>query len=248
MGLDQKIQTLSKRRPYSHSPYLVKPTVKGSKIQKDGSTKFVLRYTMPEAESRSIEGVVVISNDGAKAVVSYDFTPSARLVSETQFVELGLTLEMPERFDRVDWEGLGPLTSVPGKSKMNVFGNWAMHKDDYRFIGNRGEVKWAMAGRNAGNGERGIGNGGQGTGNGEREVLVLESGTGNVSFENIGGKIHLTENMVVAGYGGKASGPSGLKSPADIEMKGSFRIFAAELEGARHDVVPDLTFTQHYGF
>lgn len=47
---------------------------------------------------------------------------------------------------------------------------------------------------------------------------------------------------------GKASGPSGLKSPADIEMKGSFRIFAAELEGERPDVVPDLTFTQHYGF
>ena len=47
---------------------------------------------------------------------------------------------------------------------------------------------------------------------------------------------------------GKASGSSGLKSPADIEMKGSFRIFAAELEGERPDVVPDLTFTQHYGF
>ena len=234
MGLDQKIQTLSKRRPYSHDPYLVKPTVKGSKVQKDGSSKFVLRYTMPEAESRYIEGVVVISNDGNKAVVSYDFTPSARLVSQTQFVELGLTIEMPERFERVDWEGLGPLTSVPGKSKMNTLGNWAMHKDDYRFIGNRGGVKWAAAGRNAGNGER--------------EVLVLESGTGNVSFENIGGKIHLTENMAVAGYGGKASSPSGLKDVSKIEMKGSFRIFATELEGERPDVVPDLTFTQHYGF
>ena len=79
-------------------------------------------------------------------------------------------------------------------------------------------------------------------------MFVLESGTGNVSFENVGGKIHLTENMAVAGYGGKASGPSGLKDTSKIKMKGSFRVFVAELEGGRPDVVPDLTFTQHYGF
>ena len=78
--------------------------------------------------------------------------------------------------------------------------------------------------------------------------LVLESGTGNVSFENVKGNVLLTENMAVAGYGGKASGPSGLKSPKDIKMKGSFRIFAAELDGERPDVVPDLTYTHHYGF
>ena len=237
MGLDQKIQTLSKRKPYSHSPYLLKPEVKGSKVQKDGSFKYTLRYTMPEAESRYIEGVVVISNDGAKASVSYDFTPSERLVSETQFVELGLTFEMPERFDRVDWEGLGPLTSVPGKSKMNSFGKWAMHKDDYRFPGNRTNVKWAMAGRNKGNGERGMGNG-----------FVLESGTGNVSFENVEGHVLLTENMAVAGYGGKASGPSGLKSPKDIKMKGSFKVYNTSPEPIDADVVPDLTYTHHYGF
>ena len=243
MGLDQKIQTLSKRKAYSHNPYLLKPEVKGSKVQKDGSFKYVLRYTMPEADSRYIEGVVVISNDGAKTVVSYDFTPSKRLVSETQFTELGLTLEMPEKFDRVDWVGLGPLTSVPGKSKMNSFGKWAMHKDDYRFIGNRGNVKWAAAGRNKGGILLRQGYGGQ-AGNG----FVLESGTGNVSFENVDGKIHLTENMAVAGYGGKASGPSGLKGAAEVDMKGAFRIFAAEMEGERPDIVPDLTFTYHYGF
>ena len=33
-----------------------------------------------------------------------------------------------------------------------------------------------------------------------------------------------------------------------IKMKGVFRIFAAELDGERLDVVPDLAFTQHYGF
>ncbi|MBR5548729.1 MAG: hypothetical protein IKU71_03265, partial [Kiritimatiellae bacterium] len=237
MGLDQKIQTLSKRKAYSHSPYLLKPEVKGSKVQKDGSFKYVLRYTMPEADSRYIEGVVVISNDGTKASVSYDFMPSERLVSETQFVELGLTFEMPEQFDRVDWVGDGPLTSVPGKSKMNTFGKWAMHKDDYRFPGNRTNVKWAMVTRNVPK-----------SGNLVRGALVLESGTGNVSFENFEGHVALTENMAVAGYGGKASGPSGLKSPKDINMNGSFKFYWASPDPVDADVVPDLTYTHHYGF
>ena len=249
MGLDQKIQTLSKRKAYSHSPYLLKPEVKSSKVQKDGSFKYTLRYTMPEAESRYIEGVVVISNDGAKASVSYDFTPSERLVSETQFVELGLTFEMPEMFDRVDWEGLGPLTSVPGKSKMNSFGKWAMHKDDYRFPGNRTNVKWAMATRNAEHQESGRGASPTRPPINKEPMfgLVLESGTGNVSFENVEGHVLLTENMAVAGYGGKASGPSGLKSPSEIDMKGAFKIFEANAT-ERPDVVPDLTYTHHYGF
>ena len=230
MGLDQQIQVMGKRKAYSHNPYLLKAEVKGDKMQKDGSRKLTLRYTMPEADSRYIEGTVILVQTGDKLVVSYDFAPSARLVTETQFNELGLTFAADG--DRVDWVGDGPLTSVPGKRKMNVFGTWAMHKDDYRFPGNRSGVKWAAVGRNGRT----------------DEVVVLESGTGDVSFENIDGKIYLTENMAVAGYGGKASGPSGLKSPAEIEMKGSFRVFDAALPVARPDVVPDLTFSSHYGF
>ena len=131
----------------------------------------------------------------------------------------------------MDWVGDGPLTSVPGKSKMNAFGKWAMHKDDYRFLGNRSNVKWAAVGEN-----------------GEVGMMVLESGTGNVSFENVDGRVCLTENLAVAGYGGKASGPGSLKSPKDINMKGAFTIYAAELAAPPPDVVPDLTFTNHYGF
>lgn len=48
--------------------------------------------------------------------------------------------------------------------------------------------------------------------------------------------------------GGKASGPGSLKSPADINLKGSFTIYAAELAAPPSDVVPDLIYTQHYGF
>ena len=76
------------------------------------------------------------------------------------------------------------------------------HEGDYRFPGNRYKVKWAAVGEN-----------------GEVGMMVLESGTGNVSFENIAGRIYLTENIAVAGYGGKASAPGSLKSPQEINMK-----------------------------
>ena len=77
---------------------------------------------------------------------------------------------------------------------------------------------------------------------------VGELKTGNISFENVGGRICITENLAVAGYGGKASGPGSLKSPKDIKMKSSFTIYAAELDATPSDVVPDLIYTQHYGF
>ena len=164
--------------------------------------------------------------------VAYDLKPSEKCVKCDQFVELGLTLRDASIVsDRIDWVGRGPLTSVPGKSKMNVDGTWAMHKDDYRFPGNRAGVKWAAVGANCG-----------------KDMLVLESGTGNVSFDNVDGHICITENMAVAGYGGKASGPSGLKSPADIPMKGEFRFYIASVPEGRGDIVPDLTYTYHYGF
>ena len=230
-GMCQSIQTMGWSKPYAHSDYLVKPDVVYT-TKKDAIETYRLRWVIDGRKDCFVEGDVSVATESdGKTKIAYDLKPSEKCAADIKFTELGLTLEMPGRFDRVDWEGLGPLTSVPGKSKMNSFGKWAMHKDDYRFIGNRGEVKWAAAGVN-----------------GTRNVIVLESVTGNVSFENIGGKIYFTENMAVAGYGGKASGPSGLKSPADINMKGSFCIFAVELDSERPDVVPDLTFTQHYGF
>jgi len=253
-GMCQSIQTMGGSKPYAHSEYLVKPEVV-STTKKDSVETYRLRWLIDGRKDCFVEGDVSVATESdGKMKIAYDLKPSAKCVTDVKFAEFGLTLEMPERFDRVDWEGLGPLTSVPGKSKMNSFGKWAMHKDDYRFIGNRGEVKWAAAGRNKGgillrqpvrqSAMRGGGGYGGQAGNG----FVLESGTGNVSFENVDGKIHLTENMAVAGYGGKASGPSGLKGAAEVEMKGSFRIFATEFEGERPDVVPDLIFTQHYGF
>lgn len=40
----------------------------------------------------------------------------------------------------------------------------------------------------------------------------------------------------------------GLKSPKDIKMKGSFKVYNTSPEPIDADVVPDLIYTHHYGF
>jgi beta-galactosidase len=229
-GLVQAIHAMDDKKAFLHDPYLVKPEVRSETGDETNKT-YRLRWAVDGDSDKFIDGTVALCFDDCGAVrLSYDLAPSEKCFRDVRFAEFGLSLFADG--NRVDWLGDGPLTSVPGKSKMNVFGKWAMHKDDYRFAGNRSKVKWAAVSSNGS----------------AAQPLVIESETGNVSFENIGGRICLTENLAVAGYGGKASNPGSLKSPADINLKGSFTIYAGELDAPPSDVVPDLTFTQHYGY
>ena len=245
-GMCQAIQTMGGKKPYARADYILVPEVLGISTNAANFLEYSVRYTLKDDAQCCIEGTIALGRDGeGKIVVEYDMRPNDACAERAKFVELGLTvmaiddgdISKGDRVDRVDWVGDGPLTSVPGKSKMNSFGKWAIHKDDYRFPGNRTNVKWAMA---TGNVPK--------SGNLARAGLVLESGTGNVGFENVEGHVLLTENMAVAGYGGKASGPSGLKSPRDIKMKGAFKFYCTLPWPLDADVVPDLTYTQHYGF
>ena len=106
----------------------------------------------------------------------------------------------------------------------------SMHKDDYRFIGPRAEVISACA-----------------TANGASAGTVLESGTGKVSFENVNGVIYLTECVHVAGYGGKGS-PSGTRKLKALAIKGEVKHYTGKVDPAAPHAVPDLTYTQPYGF
>ncbi len=45
---------------------------------------------------------------------------------------------------RVDWAGLGPYRSYPGKKLHNDFGVWAKDKRDLYFDGARMESRWAV--------------------------------------------------------------------------------------------------------
>ena len=236
-GLVQAIHAMGDKKAFLHDQYLVKPEV-FSETGDETNKTYRIRWVIDSDADNFIDGTITVSIGRAvsmkpphsASVVSYTLTSSEKCLRDARFAELGLALFAEG--DRVDWVGDGPLTSVPGKSKMNIFRKWAMHKDDYRFAGNRSNVKWAAVGSNGS----------------AAQPLVVESETGNVSFENVDGRICLTENFAVAGYGGKASGPGSLKSPKDINMKGSFTVYAAELDAPPSDVVPDLTFTSHYGF
>ena len=232
-GLVQAIHAMNGKKPYLHDSYLVKPEVL-SEAGGETNKTYRLRWVIDGDKEKFIEGQVALGPLSlalsGKTTISYSLSPSDKCLRDARFAKLGLALFAEG--DRVDWVGNGPLTSVPGKSKMNVFGKWTMHKDDYRFAGNRSNVKWASVGSNGS----------------VAQPLVVESGTGNISFENVDGRICITENLAVAGYGGKASDPGSLKSPKEINMKGSFTIYAAEMGAPPPDVVPDLTYTHHYGF
>ncbi len=235
-GLDMIIQTLGNKKPYRHDVYVLVPEILDFAKTED-SAMWELKWIIDGDPKRYIEGTVkCVVGEDAKMEVEYELTASENCRKVDQFVELGLTW-CANTAARVDWVGDGALTSVPGKSKMNVFGTWAMHKEDCRFPGNRANVKWAAAGKNK-----------------NAIVQVHESGTGNVSFENLGGAIYFTENIAVAGYGGKSSGPSGLSKTSAAEIfksgavKGAFKTYLGTMDEDRGDIVPDLTFTHHYGF
>lgn len=222
MGMDQRIQSLRKLHNSCQQPYLVDP-----EVQADGRVRYYL--SQPDDRSAWLEGSVAIREENGKTVVAYDLVPN-EIAREREMLELGLVFTMPAEATRVDWVGLGPLTSVPGKRLMNDYGCWAIHKDDYRFIGPRGEVAFALARANR-----------------SAKAVVLESGTGKVSFEQREGIILLTECVHVAGYGGK-NGPSGTRKLKALSVKGEVKLYRATVNAEDPDVVPDLTYERHYGF
>ncbi len=222
MGMDQRIQSLRKWHNSCQQPYLVRP-----EVQTNGLVRYYLSH--PADRSAWLEGRVTARVDGGKTVFAYDLRPNDA-AGGREMLELGLVFPMPPTATRVDWSGLGPLTSVPNKSRMNERGVWSMHKDDYRFIGPRAEVAFACA-----------------TANGASTGTVLESSTGKVSFENVNGIIYLSECVHVAGYGGK-NGPSGTRKLRDLTVKGEVKLYPTAVDPQSPHSVPDLTYTQHYGF
>ena len=174
-------------------------------------------------------GSIRISRDGK---VEYDLRLRDKYKDLAGY-EIGIAVDLGTGYERVDWEGLGIWTSTPGKTRMNAEGVWALHKDDYRFQGNRGNVKTVWVSNNAGG-----------------EGRCLESSSGNVSFENVDGHIILTECLHVSPYGGKnaVADVTLRKKVGDVPFKGSFRILAATMPPSNPAIVPDLTFTETYGF
>ena len=157
-----------------------------------------------ETSEEYFEGTVILK-DG---ILSYDVTPSAKCTGGTMLA--GISFSFDERFTRLDWAGLGPFTSVPGKSVHNSLGVWSRHKDDIYFEGNRLNAAWVL-----------VSDGGEG-------ILIAAESPMNVFAENIGGKINLTLQAAVKNPGDKIPRSKDKFAVKDLHPKGSFRVSEAK--------------------
>ncbi len=146
-----------------------------------------------------------------------------------KFSEVGFAFDAGVAAARVDWDGLGPWTATPGKDMHNVPGVWRIHKDDICFDGNRGDVRWALAS------------------DGKAGFALAPERPGNISFENVDGRVILSVNVHVTGYGTKSGDGTGTVSLNGAKFSGKFEYHQAIAE-ALPPVVADRPFFSCYGW
>lgn len=146
-------------------------------------------------------------SDGGLAV-DYKLTPDT---TDCFLSELGVAWLLPAEIDRVQWVGMGPLASYPGRYQANKYGMWALHKDDIYFEGNRMGIDAAYLSDKDGNG-----------------VLVVGDSL-NINFEQTDRGIVLTVNAAVSGQGPKfARTAFPVIAKRTGTLNGKFRIYSVE--------------------
>ena len=146
--------------------------------------------------------------DGSLAV-NYTLTPDT--TTDRFLSEVGVAWLLPKEIDRVQWLGMGPLASYPGRCKANNYNIWSLHKDDLYFEGNRMGIDAAFFSDKDGNG-----------------ILVVGDSL-NMNFEQTDCGIVLTVNATVAGQGPKfARTAFPVTSKKTGMKKGEFRIYDIE--------------------
>ena len=122
--------------------------------------------------------------DGSLAV-NYTLTPDT--TTDRFLSEIGVAWLLPKEIDRVQWLGMGPLASYPGRCKANNYNIWSLNKDDLYFEGNRMGIDAAFFSDKDGNG-----------------ILVVGDSL-NMNFEQTDRGIVVTVNAAVSGQGPKFS-------------------------------------------
>ena len=139
------------------------------------------RYLLPLDNSQVRATVQRQPIEGGEAV-SFTLRPDSADVFRA---ELGLAFLLDRRIDRVQWMGLGPLPSYPGRCQANRYGLWAKHKDDLYFEGNRMGVDAALLTDSLGNG------------------LLVVGDALSLNYEQTDLGLVLTVNAAVSGQGPK---------------------------------------------
>ena len=146
--------------------------------------------------------------DGSLAV-NYTLTPDT--TTDRFLSEIGVAWLLPKEIDHVQWLGMGPLASYPGRCKANNYNIWSLHKDDLYFEGNRMGIDAAFFSDKDGNG-----------------ILVVGDSL-NMNFEQTDRGIVVTVNAAVSGQGPKfARTAFPVTSKKTGMKKGEFRIYDIE--------------------
>lgn len=233
---------LTQKDKYFWEPYILEPIVekfKGRKTQNGIQVKLYCRWHRNGQKKQYVSGIVNISvSDNGVIQSDYCLTPSSG--ADGYFLECGLTLKLDSIFDTFRWLGEGPFTYTPGKTMYNKRNCWALHKNDLRFIGNRGLVDIAVATDK----QRGIG---------------LWSDNGNIGVENINGSIYISQNAIVTGYGSKFTAPQKRKTMDNLkEIKGTLLLFIDDpmypisfwesIFKPYQTIVPEQPYMKSYGW
>ena len=156
--------------------------------------------------------------DGSLAV-NYTLTPDT--TTDRFLSEIGVAWLLPKEIDHVQWLGMGPLASYPGRCKANNYNIWSLHKDDLYFEGNRMGIDAAFFSDKDGNG-----------------ILVVGDSL-NMNFEQTDRGIVVTVNAAVSGQGPKfARTTFPVTSKNTDTLQGSFRICAVK----NNELPPAMSF------
>ncbi|MBE6397525.1 MAG: hypothetical protein E7046_11035 [Lentisphaerae bacterium] len=185
---------------------------------------------------RELHGKVSFTVEDCRVRVGY----SLSYACERRLVETGIALQLPGKFKRFDWVGLGPYECYPLASTLSEFGIWALNRDDLYFSGNRRDVRLLLASSDDGG-----------------EVAVVPSAPADIAFERRGENTLVAHNAFVAGKACKFNEPRTMGDlKAGDKLEGSFYFLPQvkkcsrldALFGERIAVKPFMPFYRTYDF
>ncbi|MBM6992598.1 MAG: hypothetical protein I3J02_04955 [Prevotella sp.] len=157
------------------------------------------RHDKTSATRNYIDGDLTLRTDKSGAVeMSYVLTPSDTL--DGKLLDFGPTIILPQTYDDVAWMGEGPFSHTPGKTAFDNPGVWQLNKEDLWFYGNRASVRMMTVVSYVPQPRS------------KRQPVAPQTvsvvaQSGNLLIENIGGRIAITDNLLVGGYGSKFAAP-----------------------------------------
>lgn len=144
--------------------------------------RYLLRLSTDGHRAGPIATDIKMTQEGAATHVCFSLRPDS---TDAFLSELGIAFLLDAGIDRVQWVGMGPMPTYPGRSRAGRYGFWAKRAGDLYLEGNRQGVDAALLTNADGDG------------------LLLVCRQSNVSFEQTDRGLVLTYNVAVSGQGPK---------------------------------------------